>query len=299
MYTSILGRLFLSDDVPSPSKGIYLFFEFIALGFALEAVADIVHYHGPWYEWMGSFTLAAIFLALGVNWPSLQERVSRFKFLAPILVLVVGFAGLGAIVLGGLVTYRRFYPKPVAHQRPAAPTLIRADARSGFEDVEKPISISQLSSPCTPKGSRILPPNSIDPRKPLLAVTLERWVQRATSDPVNYEILIEASVTSRGEASIAKDWRLCLVNDNQASHYRPEEIVPSNLASFQNTTILEEAAVRAPIKRGEAVVGWLLFKVPRAMSGAGHPLLGGLDYRDYLGRSFSAPIGLPESAGKK
>ena len=43
MYMSILWRLLMADDLPAPGKAVYLFFEFIALGFALEAVADVIH----------------------------------------------------------------------------------------------------------------------------------------------------------------------------------------------------------------------------------------------------------------
>ena len=39
---SFLTRFFMSDEAPSPFKGIYLFFEFIALGFILTGVEQIV-----------------------------------------------------------------------------------------------------------------------------------------------------------------------------------------------------------------------------------------------------------------
>src|SRR4051794_17747746 len=62
-----LWRLLMSDDLPSPGKGVYLFFEFVALGLVLEAVADIIHWQGPWYRWTASLVAAALFLFLGIK----------------------------------------------------------------------------------------------------------------------------------------------------------------------------------------------------------------------------------------
>ena len=72
----------MADDIPTPGKGVYLFFEFVALGFVLEAVADIVHYHGPWYRWSASFVLAAFFLGIGIKGPNIKAAlVSRIRWL--------------------------------------------------------------------------------------------------------------------------------------------------------------------------------------------------------------------------
>ena len=93
----------MADDLPSPGKGVYLFFEFIALGFALEAIADIAHYGGPWYRWSGSLAGAAGFLWLGIKGPSLK---GAFVARLPWVRLKVALAEIEEL--------RKQYPGPFA-----------------------------------------------------------------------------------------------------------------------------------------------------------------------------------------
>jgi hypothetical protein len=55
----------MADDVPTPTKAVYLFFEFTALGCALEAIPAFEH--GSWRLGTLLIVLAAIFLILGVS----------------------------------------------------------------------------------------------------------------------------------------------------------------------------------------------------------------------------------------
>jgi hypothetical protein len=69
-------EVLMADDVPTPGKLVYLFFEFIALGFALEAVADMLH-GGPWWRWTISSIAAALFLWLGLKASGMTEVIAR------------------------------------------------------------------------------------------------------------------------------------------------------------------------------------------------------------------------------
>jgi hypothetical protein len=60
----------MADDLPTPAKGVYLFFEFIALGFALGAVEEFLR-GSSWHSWVLALALAAAFLFLGVVGPKL------------------------------------------------------------------------------------------------------------------------------------------------------------------------------------------------------------------------------------
>ncbi|HTQ57569.1 MAG TPA: hypothetical protein VMI94_24030 [Bryobacteraceae bacterium] len=73
---SILSDILMPDDLPTPSKALYLFFEFIALGFGLEAVAALVKGE-HWWKWTACFVGAAIFLWLGVKSPGMKAGVAR------------------------------------------------------------------------------------------------------------------------------------------------------------------------------------------------------------------------------
>lgn len=100
MHSQILRRFFLADDLPTPGKAVYLFFEFIALGFALEAIADLVHYHGPWYRWSGSLLAAALFLTLGVKGPVIRSAV--WALWSPLHLIskaiIIALASIAAII---------------------------------------------------------------------------------------------------------------------------------------------------------------------------------------------------------
>ncbi len=188
--------------------------------------------------------------------------------------------------------------------RPAPPTLLRLDMPDRFRDLDRPISLSQMESPCTVlKGRKAYLFDKLDSmpggpglKRPSLVAKLSRSVTRVVSSSTeDYEYFIEVSVTSRGEPSVAKDWRLCLVYDGQPNRYYPAEIMSSDLSSFQNKTVLEESATSSPIKRGEAVVGWLLFQVPKKHLDA-EPLVGSLEFRDYLEHSYLTAFGLSPAA---
>jgi len=137
-------------------------------------------------------------------------------------------------------------------------------------------------------------PEGVTSERPLLFIKPERYVVRTTSWDNLLYVYLELSVTSRGEPSVAKDWRLCVATEGRPLRYSPEEIMPSDVSSFQNKTLLEDAATKAPIKRGEAVVGWLKFRLPPdVLTGS---LEGGVECRDYLERVFSTVFGpAPES----
>src|SRR5579859_7370717 len=78
MYTSILRRFFLADDLPTPGKGVYLYFEFIALGFVLVAVEEFMR-GSSWHLWASALVFAAAFLFVGVMGPRMKaELVERF-----------------------------------------------------------------------------------------------------------------------------------------------------------------------------------------------------------------------------
>src|SRR6266853_5658978 len=65
------------DDLPNPRLAVYIFLEMIALGFALEAVAALMH-GDSWWKWTGAFIMGIVFMVLGVKSSRIVERCSPY-----------------------------------------------------------------------------------------------------------------------------------------------------------------------------------------------------------------------------
>ena len=92
-----LWRLLLSDDIPTPAKGVYIYFEYIALGFVLVAIEEFVRHMSTWLVWSGCLVMGAMFLFIGImgarvkSWLSLH-RSSWLLFACTLIVCVaVGY----------------------------------------------------------------------------------------------------------------------------------------------------------------------------------------------------------------
>ena|ERR1039457_2540086 len=138
-------------------------------------------------------------------------------------------------------------------------------------------------------------------KRPQLVIRPKRWLPRPYGSIQVYgafDFLIEASVTSRGEATVATTWRFCIVHGGKALFYMPQEIGPNDLSRFEDKASLEEAGIRAPLERGRAVVGWLRFRIPNEI--IGDLWTGSLECQDYLGHRYALnfgakPVVLPSS----
>jgi hypothetical protein len=82
--------------------------------------------------------------------------------------------------------------------------------------------------------------------------------------------LVQLTLVNRGEASIAKDWTLCLVEDGNITRYRVSEIPVAGFPVQADKTVitirpsesLAEKTIATPIPHGNAVMGWLFFRIP-------------------------------------
>ncbi|HEV1995785.1 MAG TPA: hypothetical protein VGR03_15745 [Candidatus Acidoferrum sp.] len=101
----------MADELPSGDKAVYIYLEFIALGFALEAVAAFVRGDG-WHIWAGSIVLSAVFLLAGIKWPWIKGKFVSVDWVlwdkrlnrALLVVLVLGFVTVAAT---GYYTWRK------------------------------------------------------------------------------------------------------------------------------------------------------------------------------------------------
>jgi hypothetical protein len=270
------------------------------LGFAWGLFQEFSQLRG-WVDLVASRIVLGILgcLCFAICWIATvqvaNERRTTVRIILALLLLVA-VRGLDA-----------WAPKPAGARKilpPPAPTgvTVTTEVGNSFSDLERHISVSEARSPCTLEGGKryfLDKPDSIPSggglKRPMLLAKPERYVLRnRSSSPETYDVLLEVSVTSRAEPSVAKDWRLCLVHEGKPFRYQPQEMMPSDVSTFQNKSMLEEAGIQAPIKRGEAVVGWLLFRVPPDVVDRGMTFVGSLECRDYLEHRYSTGFGLFE-----
>lgn len=78
----------MDNEIPTPAKGVYIYLDYIALGFVLAAIEELVR-GSSWKIWSGCLTLGAVFLFIGVMgprivgaiWPKIKTKaLSLFAF---------------------------------------------------------------------------------------------------------------------------------------------------------------------------------------------------------------------------
>jgi hypothetical protein len=158
---------------------------------------------------------------------------------------------------------------------------------------------------CTLKGGTYYPDASSLPGGPKLqrpVVILNRDVipMGTTFFAGDTLLLMKVVLINRGEASIVKDWQLCIVRDGKPFTYRPAPIpsmgIPIIGTSDKITPdqSLIDNVIRTPIERADTAGGWITFKVTTDVAGdyiAGKRFQGSLRYKDYLDHEYSFDFG--------
>jgi hypothetical protein len=206
---------------------------------------------------------------------ALRKSLSSAEKIGRMLLLIV-------VTCAGAAWYGwQFWPRPIEPSPPPPPTLtslvLSDDVPLNYS--AKRLVVSQKPTPCTMKHRRSYSFDELgsQPGGPklgrtwLVAKPLRLFFEnrvlphnpQASTPADSADLLFEISVTSRGQPTVAKDWRLCLVSQGNPVYYKPQEILPSDLEPFQNRVLLEQATIAAPIERGHAVDGWIMFRVPK------------------------------------
>jgi len=92
------------DDLPTARLAVYIFLEFIALGFALEAVTSFMHGEN-WWQWAGALVLGVVFMVLGVKSESIIKRFERYLNSRLLWMLACG-----VVILYSLYFLQRWLP---------------------------------------------------------------------------------------------------------------------------------------------------------------------------------------------
>jgi len=237
---------------------------------------------------------------------SSQATISaaRIGMYGAIIVAIIGLASaIFSPVVQNWILGKKREPK-----QPPPPPGIHVVMSTGlpFEVYEKPVAASRLRTPCTAtsKGSTVYSfaevsamhqvPSSNQPW--LLAKPQSLWVQPSALEE-QYDLLLEVSLTNRGEPSIAKDWKLCLVDGDKAFRYSAEDFTAGDTSALGGRTSLADVAFRIPVERGRAIGGWLLFRVPKLEIDTDTDAFdASLEFRDYSERQYSTNFGWPPSS---
>src|SRR5713101_7696045 len=99
---SVLRDILMIDGLPTARLAVYIFLEFIALGFALEAVAAFMHGE-IWWKWAGALLSGIVFMLLGVN----SERIIK-RFARHLNSRLIWMGICGVIFLSSLYFIQRF-----------------------------------------------------------------------------------------------------------------------------------------------------------------------------------------------
>ena len=238
--------------------------------------------------------LACAFLAY--HHEGSNARKGLFLFAAFVVLGFVGYRNLSSRV--HMPEPMPAPPRVAEPKAPSAPTMVAVISQSEtpVDYTEKKLVESAIDTPCSRKGHKAysfdelgsLPGGASLKKpwivaKPLSFVSENRQIvniPQLSTPPGFVDLMFEISVMNRGESSVAKDWMLCMVENGKAAYYKPQEILPSDLASHENKVILERATTATPIERGHLVVGWISFRVPQI--DIQRYFAGSIEYRDYL-----------------
>jgi len=204
------------------------------------------------------------------------------------LTVVVGFALVFGITFGWHSYYIRGLPAV------SAPVSLRVAMGTGT----RPVRLE--SGHLLPYAKALLPcsyghsagygleglnelPGGPTLKKPWLLLQPTKYEIEEWADNGQIDMLFYAEVTNRGEATIAKDFTLCLMKDGQATFYRPESLGPGYLNVVKTGESLVENTRARKIEHGQMAEGWLLFRLPsKALDISSFS--GSLACRDYLER---------------
>jgi hypothetical protein len=212
-------------------------------------------------------------------------------------------ATFSILVLGATVMLVKRSNIPLPVKAPASPVALRV-----WSSTELPVfdsgetrhaRILSIPTPCDVRGAKhVQEKEHQNLREPSFVPDVKRFVFRTVPDHNDdIDILVEASITNRGIDSVVRHWRLCIPQNREGIYYLPQEVTADDLLAYSDKTSLEWASIQAPIKRGNAMTGWLRFRVPR-LAINDPEFIAGLAFRDFVGDTYSIIFSPPRSGSK-
>jgi hypothetical protein len=280
------------DNSPKPDRGLY-----IGILFGVVSILFFVlQSNGVEVNWLTSAAIY-VFCVVAVVWTTLRHALPGRGFIS--YWVAAGLAIL-FLCLGSIGTYRQ-YRKEHPKESPMAvgkPTAIPYTSPVPPSPKRKTIKISKplVRTPCTPSWAKREVdyadlPGGPNLQKPVLVINIGTMPIVITTVNGDTLILFDLVLTNRGEASIVKNWELCLIRDKKPVIYQATEIPREGITVDTETILpnmsLVDNAIKNPIEHAHTAGGWVAFKIPGTefdinFATGKEPLSGGVQFRDYL-----------------
>jgi len=130
--------------------------------------------------------------------------------------------------------------------------------------------------------------------RPALQLEMEDWGGWSVTND-EYLVIFEFTLTSRGEASITKNWQLCWVIDGKPVRFSVGRIPDGGIKFDDGTMVTREKSlpdntVKEPIPHGHVEHGFAAFRIPKevGVTRKDKPLPeGSISFQDYLAHTYS------------
>jgi hypothetical protein len=113
----------------------------------------------------------------------------------------------------------------------------------------------------------------------------------------NTLLFVKIVLTNRGEASIVKNWDVCLILDGKPFIYPiaaipPQGITTGTIEKITPEDSLVDKAIRVPIEHAHTAGGWVCFKIPgteliKSWTSKKEIPKGSIRFKDYLDHWYS------------
>lgn len=204
-------------------------------------------------------------------------------------------SAIAILLLGGL-GYEFSQPA----KRPDAPqfVLISAEYDLGGRQDGQLVRVAP-SSPCLEKGVKVYSLNDLTSypggshaRRPWLVLNANHYsFTKLVNHPELFVLMFDVSLVNRGEASIAKDWSLCVIYHGNARWFGAEDYSAETKRLFPDRPSIKDTTFSNPVEHGHGARGWLLFTVPSNSIREEELTIGSLQCKDYLDHKTSLIFG--------
>jgi len=159
------------------------------------------------------------------------------------------------------------------------------------------------ATPCTMKDGKyyrdyLSLPGGPKLRRPMLVVNTGTLPYVGADVTGTFQLFLELVLTNRGEASIVKNWEVCLIHNNKPFIFDSAEIPTSGvLITGTSERITPEKSlvdnvIRTPIEHAHTAGGWVAFTIPNkeledSLISGKEVVKGSIRFKDYLDHKYS------------
>jgi hypothetical protein len=223
---------------------------------------------------------------------SSKWRGRRTWLVAFLVTVVLGYLGYFLSI--------RFTSKPTLEGAPLPPTI--TSVASGYDwegEREGQLSRAPLLSACLERGAKVYSLNDLssfpggpDSKRPWLVFTPNSYEHiKLVAEPDYYYLMFDVTLVNRGEASVAKNWSLCVLQGGKPHRFPAQRYSNATQGVFGDRPSIADITFSKPVEHAHAARGWLLFAVPKEVLDEEGTSIGSLECKDYLDHKTSVGFG--------